>query len=171
MEGKPGKEKAHGGKIECMRNPLRTLSSSVLVGLATGLRSQMGLAAVVLRMDKAGLPSWLRTTAATRSVTVAAGAELVADKLPGTPSRLRPAGLAGRLVLGGLAGGLLAHAEKGPVVPAAALGSAAALLAAKVGHDLRARAARTVPDPVVAVAEDGVAIALAVVGTRPDRPG
>jgi uncharacterized membrane protein len=154
-----------------MRNLFRTLSSSVLVGLATGLRSQMGLAAVVLRMDKEGLPSWLRTTAAARSVTVAAGAELVADKLPGTPSRLGPAGLTGRLVLGGLAGGLLAHAEKGPVVPAAALGSAAALLAAKVGHDLRARAAQRVPDPVVAVAEDGVAIALAVVGTRPDRAG
>jgi uncharacterized membrane protein len=154
-----------------MRNLFRTLSSSVLVGLATGLRSQMGLAAVVLRMDKDGLPSWLRTSAAARSVMVAAGAELVADKLPQAPSRLQPAGLAGRLVLGGLAGGLLAHAEQGLVVPAAALGSAAALLAAKVGHDLRARAAQRVPDPVVAVAEDGVAIALAVVGTRPDRAG
>jgi uncharacterized membrane protein len=163
--------KARGGKIEGMRNLFRTLSSSFLVGSATGLRSQMGLAAVVVRTNKAGLPSWLRSSAAARSVTVAAGAELVADKLPGTPSRLQPAGLAGRLVLGGLAAGLLAHAERGPVVPAAALGSAAALLAAKVGHDVRARAARTVPDPVVAVAEDGVAIALAVVGTRRDQPG
>ncbi|HEX3565286.1 MAG TPA: hypothetical protein VHU17_07935, partial [Acidimicrobiales bacterium] len=72
--------------------------------------------------------------------------------------------LTARLVLGGLAAGLLAHAERGPVVPAAALGSAAALLAAKLGHDLRARAARKVPDPVVAVAEDGVAIALALAG-------
>jgi len=163
--------KDRGGKIECMRNLFRILSSSLLVGSATGLRSQMGLAAVVLRTDKDGLPSWLRTTAAARSVTLAAGAELVADKLPQTPSRLQPAGLAGRLVLGGLGAGLLAHAEKGPVVPAAVLGSAAALLAAKVGHDLRARAAQTVPDPVVAVAEDGVAIALALVGTGRSRPG
>jgi uncharacterized membrane protein len=154
-----------------MRNLFRTLSSSFLVGSATGLRSQMGLAAVVVRTNKAGLPSWLRSSAAARSVTVAAGAELVADKLPGTPSRLQPASLIGRLVLGGLAAGLLAHAEKGPIVPAAALGSAAALLAAKVGHDLRAQAARTVPDPVAAVAEDGVAIALAAVGTRRDQPG
>jgi uncharacterized membrane protein len=164
-------EKARGGKIECMRNLFRTLSSSVLVGLATGLRSQMGLAAVVLRTNKEGLPSRLRTSAAARLVTVAAGAELVADKLPQVPDRLRPASLTGRLVLGGLAGGLLAHAEKGPVVPAAALGSAAALLAAKVGHDLRARAAQRVPDPVVAVAEDGVAVAMAVAGTRRTRSG
>jgi hypothetical protein len=70
------------------------------------------------------------------------------------------------LVLGGLAAGLLAHAEKGPVVPAVALGSAAALLAAKVGHDLRARAAQKLPDPVVAVAEDGLAVSLAAWGTR-----
>jgi uncharacterized membrane protein len=148
-----------------MRNLIRTLSSSFLVGSATGLRSQMGLAAVVIRTDKDGLPAWLRTSAAARSVTVAAGAELVADKLPGTPSRLSPAGLVGRLVFGGLAAGLLAYAQKGPVVPAAALGSAAALLAAKVGHDLRARAGQKVPDPVAAVAEDGVAIALAMAGT------
>jgi uncharacterized membrane protein len=144
---------------------VRTLSSSFLIGSASGLRSQMGLAAVVLRSDKDGLPSWLRTSAAARLVTVAAGAELVADKTARVGDRLRPGPLTARLVLGGLAAGLLAHAEKGPVVPAVALGSAAALLAAKVGHDVRARAARKLPDPVVAVAEDGLAIAMAMVGT------
>jgi uncharacterized membrane protein len=144
---------------------VRTLSSSFLVGSASGLRSQMGLAAVVLRSDKDGLPSWMRTSAAARLVTVAAGAELVVDKTSWAHDRLRPGPLTARLVLGGLAAGLLAHAHKGPVVPAAALGSAAALLAAKVGHDLRARAAQKLPDPVVAVAEDGVAIALTLAGT------
>ena len=145
---------------------VRTLSSSFLVGSASGLRSQMGLAAVVLRSDKDGLPSWLRTPAAARLVTAAAGAELVVDKTSWAHDRLRPGPLTARLVLGGLAAGLLAHAEKGPVVPAAVLGSAAALLAAKVGHDLRAGAARTLPDPVVAVAEDGLAVSLAALGTR-----
>jgi uncharacterized membrane protein len=129
----------------------------------------MGLAAVVLQSEKDGLPSWLRSSAAVRSVTVAAGAELVADKTARVGDRLRPGPLAARLVLGGLAAGLLAHAERGPVVPAAALGSAAALLAAKVGHDLRAWAAQKVPDPVVAVAEDGLAIALAVMGSSPPQ--
>jgi uncharacterized membrane protein len=145
---------------------VRNLSSSFLVGSASGLRSQMGLAAVVLRSDKDGLPSWMRTSAAARLVTVAAGAELVADKTARVGDRLGPGPLTARLVLGGLAAGLLAHVRKGPVVPAAALGSAAALLAAKVGHDLRARAAQNLPDPVVAVAEDGVAVSLAALGTR-----
>lgn len=148
----------------------RTISSSVLVGAATGLRSQLGVAAVVLRADTDRFPPFLRTPAAARSVTVAAGAELVVDKTPLAGDRLRPPALAARLVLGGLAGALLALAERRPVAPASVVALASAGLAAKIGHDLRAVAARTVPDPVVAVAEDVVAIALAAVATRPSRP-
>ncbi|HEY6622793.1 MAG TPA: hypothetical protein VIX85_03090 [Acidimicrobiales bacterium] len=147
----------------------RTISSSLLVGAATGMRSQLGVAAVVLRADRDGLPPFLRTTAAARSVTVAAVAEFVVDKLPIAGDRLRPPSLALRFALGGLAAALLAHAERRPVVPAAALAVAAAGLGAKAGHDLRALAARTVPDPVVAVVEDGVAITLAAAATRPSR--
>ena len=145
----------------------RTISSSVLVGAATGLRSQLGVAAVVLRADKERLPAFLRTPAAARSVTVAAGAELVVDKTSLAGDRLRPPALAARLALGGLAGALLAHVERRPVASSAVLSLAAAGLAAKAGHDLRALAARRVPDPAVAVAEDGVAIALAAAATRP----
>ena len=147
--------------------PLRTVCSSVLVGAATGLRSQMGVAAVVLRADKGGLPPFLRTTAAARAVVVVAAGELLVDKSPRAASRLRPGPLAARIVLGGLASGLLAASEKRSVVPAVALASAASVAAAKVGHDLRARAARSVPDRLVAVAEDGVALGLAAAGTRP----
>jgi hypothetical protein len=146
---------------------VRTLSASVLVGAATGLRSQLGVAAVVLRADQDRLPAFLRTRAAARSVIAAAGGEILADKSARAIDRLRPVPLAMRFALGGVAGGLLAHAERRPVAPSVAIASAAAVLAAKVGHDLRARAARTVPDRVVAVAEDGVAIALAVAGTNP----
>ncbi|HEX4245844.1 MAG TPA: hypothetical protein VHY77_09770 [Acidimicrobiales bacterium] len=147
-----------------------TLISSVLVGAASGLRSQMGVAAVVLRAEKDGLPPVLRTTAAARTVVAAAAGELVVDKSPRAVSRLRPGPLAARIVLGAIAGGLLAATKKGPVVPAAAVASAAAVLAAKVGHDLRARAARSVPDRAVAVVEDGVALGLAAAGTRPASP-
>jgi uncharacterized membrane protein len=147
----------------------RTLSSSVLVGAATGMRSQLGVAAVVLRADPDRLPPFLRTRAASRAATGAAAAEILADKSPRVGDRMRPGPLTARFVLGGLAGGLLAHTERRPVVPAAVVASAAAGLGAKVGHDLRARAARTVPDPVVAVGEDLVAISLAAAGTRPER--
>jgi uncharacterized membrane protein len=147
----------------------RTLSPSILVGAATGMRSQLGVAAVVLRADPDRLPPFLRTRAASRAATGAAAAEILADKSPRVGDRMRPGPLTARFVLGGLAGGLLAHTERRPVVPAAVVASAAAGLGAKVGHDLRARAARTVPDPVVAVAEDLVAISLAAAGTRPER--
>jgi hypothetical protein len=50
-----------------------------------------------------GLPAALRHPAARRIAAVADGAELVADKLPMTPSRLDPPGLAGRLISAGLA--------------------------------------------------------------------
>lgn len=46
-----------------------------------------------------------------------------------------------------------------------AIALAAALAAAKVGHDARAALARRLPDPVVAVAEDAVAIGLAALGS------
>ncbi|HEY2564299.1 MAG TPA: hypothetical protein VGI44_11345 [Acidimicrobiales bacterium] len=147
---------------------IRTVSSSVLIGAASGLRSQLGLAAVVLRANNGGQPPFLRTATAGRTVAAAAFTELLVDKSPRAPDRLRPAGLVARLVLSGLASGLFAHSEARPVAPSAALASATALLAAKVGHDLRARAVRSVPDPVVAVAEDGLALYLAAAGTRPD---
>jgi hypothetical protein len=64
-----------------------------------------------------------------------------------------------------VAAGVLARsAHQGPV-PAAAIAVAAALAAAKIGHDTRAAIARRLPDPVVAVAEDAVAIGLAALGS------
>jgi hypothetical protein len=43
--------------------------------------------------------------------------------------------------------------------------SVVALAAAKVSHDARAALARRLPDPVVAVAEDALAIGLAAIGS------
>jgi hypothetical protein len=50
-------------------------------------------------------------------------------------------------------------------VPAAVIASAAALAAAKIGHDSRRGLDRRFPDPVVALAEDGLAIGLAALGS------
>jgi hypothetical protein len=46
-----------------------------------------------------------------------------------------------------------------------AIASAAALAAAKIGHDTRCALARRLPDPAVAVVEDAVAIGLAALGS------
>jgi uncharacterized membrane protein len=99
-----------------------------------------------------------------RILAAAAAGELVVDKLPNTPSRLEPPGFIGRLVLGALAAGLFAQTRKAPWLPAAAIGASSAAVAAKVGHDVRARLDQHAPDPAVAVVEDAVALGLAAAG-------
>jgi uncharacterized membrane protein len=139
------------------------LQRAAVLGAATGMRSTVALAALVLRRSD-GLPAALRNPAARRIAVIADGAELVADKLPMTPSRLDPPGLVGRLISAGLAAAVLARSAHRAPIPAVLTASAAALAAARICHDDRAALARRVPDPVVAVAEDALAIGLAALG-------
>jgi uncharacterized membrane protein len=137
--------------------------SSVILGAASGLRSQLGVAAVVARSDPS-LPSMFREPWIKRLLLAAAAGELVVDKLPGTPSRLAPQGIVPRLVLGALAASLSAQTRRAAWPPAAALGASSAAIAAWLGHDVRARVARHAPDPAVALAEDALALGAAVAG-------
>jgi uncharacterized membrane protein len=128
------------------------------------MRSTVALAALIIhRSDR--LPAVFRLPAARRIAAIADGAELVADKLPMTPSRLDPLGLAGRLISAGLAGAVLARSAHRALLPAVLTSSVAALAVARICHDARAALARRVPDPVVAVAEDALAIGLAAWGS------
>src|SRR6478609_979484 len=106
---------------------------SVALGAATGLRSQLGLAAVVARPGPT-LPPMFRKPLIRRVAVVAAAGELVIDKLPTTPSRLSPQGIVPRLALGALAAGLSSHTRHASWLPAAALGASTAAIAAKLGH-------------------------------------
>jgi len=139
------------------------VAGSVLLGAASGSRSQLGVATVVVRSDPS-LPGIFRQPWTRRLLVAAAAGELVVDKLPRTPSRLEPAGIAGRLVLGASAAGLYARTRRAPWLPAAAIGAASAIVSAKIGHDVRAQLAQHVPDPAVAVVEDALAFGLAVAG-------
>jgi uncharacterized membrane protein len=150
-----------------MRPAGRTLVAGALVGAASGLRSQMGLAVLAQRADPTQLPGFLRSSRARRLLLVAASGELVADKLPFAPSRLDPPGLAARLLLGGVAAAIVVtDGGRAVRIAAAALGAAAAAAAAKVGHDVRARLDERLPDLVVAPVEDAVAVALAAAGAQ-----
>jgi len=140
------------------------LGRAAALGAATGLRSTVALAALILRRND-GLPAVLRHPAARPAAALADAGELVADKLPATPSRLEPPGLAGRVVSASLAAAVLARSGHRRPLPAMAVASAAALAAAKVCHDARAALARHLPDPAVAVAEDALAIGLAALGS------
>jgi uncharacterized membrane protein len=119
------------------------------IGAATGLRSMTGPAFAFA--DRAGNWNWaLRATAV---------AEYVVDKLPNTPSRTQPAGLAVRAIAAGCSGASLDPHER-PAGAACAI--AAAIAAAYLGAAYRqACAKRDLPPLAAALAEDGLAIALA----------
>jgi uncharacterized membrane protein len=89
--------------------------------------------------------------------------ELVIDKLPSTPSRLERRGLTGRFVAAAAAGAAIARGSEQPVLRSAAVAAGAALLSARVGHDVREALSRTHPPGKVAAAEDAIALRLASV--------
>jgi uncharacterized membrane protein len=92
--------------------------------------------------------------------------ELILDKLPSTPSRLEPPGLAGRAVLASVAGVVIAHGTKHAGFPAVFVASVAALLSARVFHDIRRAAATQLSPSLVATVEDAVALSLAAASAR-----
>ena len=88
--------------------------------------------------------------------------ELIADKLPMVPSRTDPGPLGARAVSGGVCGAAVFLAEGERAEVGAALGAAAAVASSFLFMNLRrviGRAA-TLPDPVVALAEDGLALGI-----------
>jgi uncharacterized membrane protein len=91
--------------------------------------------------------------------------ELEQDKKPSTPSRLTPVGLGGRVVFASLAGAVLARGTKHAVLPAVIVASVAALVSARVGHDLRVAADERFGSAPGYV-EDAVALGLAAASAR-----
>ena len=101
------------------------------------------------------------STAAVAVFTLLAAGELVADQLPSTPSRTRPAGLSARFVLGGLSGACIAVSASQSIAIGAALGACGGVVGAFAGYEARTRLVRAlnVPDFVIASLEDALAIA------------
>lgn len=130
------------------------------------MRSTAGLAAVIHEGDGTGLPGLLGHPLARTGAQLAVGAELVVDKMPFAGSRLEAPGLAGRLLFAGAAAALIARRDESPIMPALVVALAAAALVAKVAHDVRALVATKVPDQLVAVVEDGLALGTARLGAR-----
>ncbi|MFJ9426002.1 hypothetical protein [Streptomyces sp. NPDC101249] len=136
----------------------RSLVRAAVIGAATGLRSQSGPAALAWSArTRSGTWSapWVRGLTAT-----AAAAEFLADKSPRAPSRLGPAGLGPRVVLGAVCGAALArrHRARSPVPSAAVIGAAAAVVSAVAGARWRAAVGGRVAG---AVTEDAVTALLA----------
>ncbi len=148
----------------------RRLAGSALAGAASGARSFTGVAALTLatRPGAPGQPDrflgrpWIKAAAG-----VLAAQEYVLDKLPNTPSRLAPPGLAG---LAGAAASAVIIARREPGAPAtsaemascAVAGLGAAVATAWLGLQWRTWAkARFGQDWIGAGVEDAATLTLA----------
>lgn len=151
---------------------------SFLIGLVAGARAMTPLAAVSDAALRGALPrghggpTWLgHPLVAAGSKALAAG-EIWGDKMKSAPDRIVPAGIAARLVTGGLAGAALA--PRGRAWTGALLGAGAAVGAAYVTFHLRMPALRRYGQTPTGIIEDALTVAAAEavllgLGRNPDR--
>ena len=146
-------------------------SSAIGLGAISGLRSLSGPAFVSRAASRGHLDlegtsfAFLGSSRLSKALILMELGELVADKLPGTPSRTNPPPLLGRAVSGAVVGAAVFISEGRRATTGAALGSSAAIVAAFAGERLRALAVEKtgLPDPVVALAGDATVL---LVGLR-----
>jgi hypothetical protein len=141
------------------------LRRAALAGTATGLRSTVGIAALIDAGDP-GLPRPFRWRLARPAAWFGVAAELVLDKLPLAPSRLEPRGFLGRIVLAAASGAVLARGARRPLLPSVLVAVGTVFATARLGHDLRVAAAERYPPLAVALAEDAIALGLAAAASR-----
>ena len=148
-------------------NPSEVLLLAFLIGVIAGLRTLTAPAVVAWAVHRHWLNlhssplALMGSTAAVAVFAVLALGELIVDKLPSTPKRTMLLGLFGRSVFGGLSGAAVAAAGAQSVAPGIVLGAAGAIAGAFAGYEVRKRVVRAlkVPDLVIALFEDAVAIA------------
>lgn len=143
-----------------------TLLFAFLIGVFAGLRSLTAPAitawAAHLGWFKLERPlSLIGSLPSVVIFTVLALAELVADKLPKTPSRTSPPGLIARIVMGGLTGACIAAGGGQGALLGAVLGAVGGVVGCFGGYQARVRLVKALgtPDIYVALVEDLVAIA------------
>ena len=144
----------------------QVLLFAFLIGVVAGLRALTAPAVTCwaahlhwLKLDHSSL-SFLSSTAAVAIFTVLACVELVTDQLPATPARTKPQGLIPRILFGGLSGTAVAISGGQSLALGAILGAVGGVAGAFAGYQVRTRLVKAlkVPDFVIAVLEDAVAI-------------
>jgi uncharacterized membrane protein len=147
-------------------NTATVFALAFAIGLIDGLRSMTAPALVAwaarwkwLDLQHSFL-AFMASAVAAYIFTAAALVEFVVDKLPKTPSRKEARGLTARIVLGGLSGAAVCAAANHSIVLGALLGVAGAVAGAFAGYGVRTRLVRalSIPDFVIAVLEDAVAV-------------
>ena len=136
------------------------------IGVVSGMRSLTGPAVAAWAANRNWLNlagsrlAFMGSTAALAIFTLFAVIELIADKLPATPSRTKPLGLIARFVLGALSGACVVVSSGQYLAYGAVLGAAGGIAGAFAGHQWRTGLvnALKVPDFVIALVEDAIAI-------------
>lgn len=147
-------------------NILPVLLIAFCLGGLTGLRTftPLTVLAWTLHMHKMSILGsslhFLHTTPAVIVLTMFAVGELIGDKWPRTPSRLKPAGLIGRIIFGFMCGAVSGQAWGANWEICAGVGLAGAIVGAFVGYEVRRGWRHTLhtPDLIVALIEDVVAV-------------
>ncbi|MBV9771940.1 MAG: DUF4126 family protein [Bryobacterales bacterium] len=136
-----------------------------LIGVIAGLRSMTAPAAVSwaarlgwLHLENTWL-AFLGFAATPYIFSVLAICELVADKLPKTPSRKSPPGFVARIVTGGLSGAALG-ASRGSWIVGMAAGVIGSIVGTLGGYEIRLRLVKAIggKDLPIALLEDVVAL-------------
>jgi uncharacterized membrane protein len=96
--------------------------------------------------------------------TLLAIVELVTDQLPTTPARTKPAGLIPRVLLGALCGATITSSGQQSLALGAVVGAVGGIVGAFAGYQARTGLVKAlgVPDYVIAVLEDALAISAAI---------
>ena len=145
------------------------LGLAVGIGIVAGLRTFTAPAAVGwgahlgrlgLRGSKLGM---LGGAWAVGILTLLAGAEYVVDLLPQAPNRTSPGPLVARILSGGVCGGCVCLSGGHTALAGALAGAVGAVMGAFGGYQARKGLVNglKVPDAVIAIPEDLVAIGLA----------
>jgi uncharacterized membrane protein len=144
---------------------MTTYLLAFLMGVVAGLRSMTAPAAVSwaarlgwLHLQNTWL-AFLAYVATPYILSVLAIGELIADKLPSTPSRKAPLGSTGRVLAGALCGGAVGATSKALIggILAGVLGAVAGTLG---GYEFRTRLVKAIggKDLPIALFEDVIAI-------------
>lgn len=152
-----------------MRRETKRFGAAMTLGAIAGMRSMAAPAVVSHRLSQRmfGWPrnpveTVLRDELAAQILLGAAAAEMVADKLPFAPARIRPLPLAVRTASGALMGWVLGGSRDSRAF-LAVVGGAAALVTTFAAYGIRKAIAENsiVPDALVGIAEDAAVVSLA----------
>ena len=129
---------------------------AVLAGLACSMRTTAGPALLAARGSISGKPRV--------AVLMATAGEFATDKLPIASDRIDPPAVGGRMASAAYTGHRIAGA------PGAVAAAAAGAVGTLASWRLRGLAGQRtgLPDPLIAVGEDAIALGAAAIATRPD---